>query len=266
MKTAATHGIAVTADAAQHPTDATMRMWAPSRENFLAGNCSIFGFLGNVTYGLFGMAEEQRRPNAVTEAAGSCLSSLQWPDGRWEGGDMRPPLAGRTPFVYTALAIRALKVYSHPARRRAVDRQIARARSFLLKAQPNDTQGESFRLLGLVWSGASSAVIASQAARLRVLQEEDGGWSMSRSRAADAYITGQAMYALRVSGLPASAPEVRKGANYLLRTQLPDGTWFLPSRTIGFQPYIDSGFPHGRDQFISAAATSWAAIALGLTL
>jgi hypothetical protein len=48
----------------------------------------------------------------------------------------------------------------------------------------------------------------------------------------------------------------------LLRTQLEDGTWYVPSRAIGFQPYTDAGFPHGPDQFISAAATSWAVIGL----
>ena len=34
------------------------------------------------------------------------------------------------------------------------------------------------------------------------------------------------------------------------------------SRGFGFQPYFETGFPHGKDQFISSAATSWAAIAL----
>jgi hypothetical protein len=52
---------------------------------------------------------------------------------------------------------------------------------------------------------------------------------------------------------------------YLLRTQLEDGTWFVRSRAFGFQPYFESGFPHGKDQFISAAATSWAAMALAYT-
>jgi N-acyl-D-amino-acid deacylase len=31
-----------------------------------------------------------------------------------------------------------------------------------------------------------------------------------------------------------------------------------------FQPYFDSGFPHGFDQWISAAGTSWATLALSL--
>jgi hypothetical protein len=34
------------------------------------------------------------------------------------------------------------------------------------------------------------------------------------------------------------------------------------SRAIAIQPYFDSDFPHGADQFISAAASNWAAMAL----
>jgi hypothetical protein len=31
---------------------------------------------------------------------------------------------------------------------------------------------------------------------------------------------------------------------------------------MAFQPYFDAGFPHGFDQWISAAGTSWATVAL----
>jgi hypothetical protein len=78
----------------------------------------------------------------------------------------------------------------------------------------------------------------------------------------DAYATGQALYALHASGLVSKSSAYQKGAMYLLRTQLEDGTWFVRSRAFGFQPYFESGFPHGTDQFISASATAWATIAL----
>jgi hypothetical protein len=58
----------------------------------------------------------------------------------------------------------------------------------------------------------------------------------------------------------------RRGADFLLRTQLEDGTWFVRSRGFGFQPFAEFGFPHGKSQFISAAATSWAVMALSHTL
>jgi hypothetical protein len=46
---------------------------------------------------------------------------------------------------------------------------------------------------------------------------------------------------------------------------LADGSWFVRSRSLPVQPYFETGFPHGRSQFISCAATSWATAALGLT-
>jgi hypothetical protein len=52
----------------------------------------------------------------------------------------------------------------------------------------------------------------------------------------------------------------------LLRTQFTDGSWLVRTRAFPFQPLKDSGFPHGRNQWISAAGTSWAAMALSLTL
>ncbi|MGH9626983.1 MAG: hypothetical protein ACRD7E_01255 [Bryobacteraceae bacterium] len=58
--------------------------------------------------------------------------------------------------------------------------------------------------------------------------------------------------------LPASDPVYQN----LLRTQAEDGSRFVRTRAIGFQPYFETGFPHGKSQFISVAATSWAAIAL----
>lgn len=54
----------------------------------------------------------------------------------------------------------------------------------------------------------------------------------------------------------------RRGVDYLVRTQYPDGSWYVRSRSMKFQPYFESGFPFGHDQWISAAATSWASMAL----
>jgi hypothetical protein len=40
----------------------------------------------------------------------------------------------------------------------------------------------------------------------------------------------------------------------------------VASRSLAFQTYFESGFPYGKDQFISAAASGWAAAALALAL
>jgi ankyrin repeat protein len=266
VKLADSKGVKTDRTLASHPTQATLAVWARRRENMMLGNCSILGFLGNVTYGLFALAEEGVAPNPETDAVTSCLIGLQRPDGSWEGGDTRPPLGGRNPFVYTSLAVRGLRMYSPPGRREETAARITRAREFLRTAAADDTQAEAFKLLGLVWADGSRTDISRQVKRLLALQRRDGGWSQLPTMAADAYATGQALYALRAARVAPSSDSYRKGAQYLLRTQLEDGTWYVRSRAIGFQPYVDSGFPHGPDQFISAAATSWAVIALSYVL
>ena len=52
------------------------------------------------------------------------------------------------------------------------------------------------------------------------------------------------------------------GVAYLVKTQLSDGTWLVKSRSKPFQTYFESGFPHGKDQFISIAGSCWATTAL----
>jgi hypothetical protein len=44
-----------------------------------------------------------------------------------------------------------------------------------------------------------------------------------------------------------------------------DGSWYVKTRALAFQPYFETGFPHGVHQSISAAATSWATMALILS-
>ena len=79
----------------------------------------------------------------------------------------------------------------------------------------------------------------------------------------DAYATGQALVALREAGaLPVNSPAYQRGVQFLLNSQLEDGSWYVRSRALPIQPHFDSDFPHGKDQFISAAATNWAVMAL----
>ena len=63
-----------------------------------------------------------------------------------------------------------------------------------------------------------------------------------------------ALACVRAKPLPAPIPAV----------QLADGTWHVRRRAFPFQPTMNSGFPHGRDSWISAAATSWAVLALSV--
>jgi hypothetical protein len=81
--------------------------------------------------------------------------------------------------------------------------------------------------------------------------------------ASDAYATGQALVALSESAQVAVTDSAyKRGVQYLISNQRADGSWHVKSRAIPFQPYFESSFPHGTDQWISAAATNWASMAL----
>ena len=123
------------------------------------------------------------------------------------------------------------------------------------------------QLLGLAWSNAEPNEIRERAQSLLEQQRPDGGWSQLPQLSTDAYATGQVLVALqRGAKLPASDAAIQRGIAFLLRTQFADGSWLVRSRSFPLQPYKESGFPYGKDQWISAAGTSWAAMALSLAL
>lgn len=72
--------------------------------------------------------------------------------------------------------------------------------------------------------------------------------------------------ALQLAGMPVSDPVYQRGIKFLLDTQQEDGSWYTRTRALAFQPYFDTGFPHEYDQWMSAAGTSWATMALTLAL
>ncbi len=175
---------------------------------------------------------------------------------------LRPPLES-SDFQVTAASIRSVRTYGPKSQRAEYDEAVARAVRWLEQAQPATTEDHAFKILGLIWGGGSQAAIQKTARELLALQQSDGGWGQLSSLASDAYATGQALVALRESrALAVNNPAYRRGIQFLLDSQLEDGSWYVRTRALPIQPYFDSDFPHGPDQFISAAATNWAAMAL----
>jgi len=119
-----------------------------------------------------------------------------------------------------------------------------------------------FRLFGLTWARASDAIRQSAVRDLVATQQPDGGWAQLPSLQSDAYATGEALVALREAGVLPNDAAYRKGVQFLLTRQLTDGSWFVRTRSHPTQIYFESGFPHGANQYISAAATNWATLAL----
>jgi hypothetical protein len=168
-------------------------------------------------------------------------------------------------YQTTALAVYTLKTYGPPAEKADTKKALGRAAAWLEAAKPVNTQDRAFHLLGLAWSNAKPAAIASAAEALAAGQRSDGGWNQLPSMGSDAYATGEALYALNTAGrMPATDRVYAKGVKYLLSTQAADGSWHVKSRSIWIQPYFESGFPYVHDQWISVAGTSWATMALSV--
>jgi hypothetical protein len=261
MSIASARGIPVDREAMAHPSRSIIDTWNTRREDLMIGR-EVAGGANELTYGLLALADAGVPANSATDAAVANLLAIQHVDGSWVFLDTRPPQADNSLIHFTAMAVRGLEVYGPPALRGEIQARVARARDFLRKTPARSTQDEVFKLLGLAWSHASPGEISAQRARVAAVQRPDGGWAQMPAMSPDAYATGQALHALKTSGMAVTDAVYQRGVRYLLRTQLEDGTWFVRSRAFGFQPYFESGFPHGVDQFISASATAWAAIAL----
>jgi N-acyl-D-amino-acid deacylase len=110
-------------------------------------------------------------------------------------------------------------------------------------------------------------VAKDQSSALLKLQREDGGWAQLPTLSSDAYATGEALCSLYVVGALSDRDEVfHRGIQYLLKSQREDGSWQVSTRSKPIQTYFESGFPHGKSQFISIAGSSWATMALLLSL
>src|SRR5262247_515284 len=219
----------------------------------------------SVAWELFdaGMNHEPR--TQVTDAIVRYIMASQTADGSWRTPENRRPPMTSGKFQTAALAIYAMKNYAPEAEKLNCEKAIASSVAWLEKAKPVTNQDHAFRLLGLAWGDADAAMIRQEARSLAALQRADGGWSQLPAMVSDAYATGEAVFALGYAGrMTVGNPVFRKGVEYLLRTQAIDGSWHVRSRAIWLQPYLDSGFPYGKDQFISTAGTAWATLALTL--
>ena len=263
VATARKQGLAVDNQIAQHQLTTIGNYIDTWRDRALQGN-GIPGDADTVSYILLGLAAENFPADAATDAMASFLLQKQFADGGWRIFAHRPPIES-SDIEVTALSMRAIQLYAPKAGRADYDRGVQRAAAWLAQAAPVSTEDHALRLLGLSWVGAGKDVVRASARALIAGQRPDGGWSQLPSLTSDAYATGEALVALAESGAMATSDAgYKRGVAFLLKTQFADGSWFVKSRAIPLQPHFESGFPFGRDQFISAAGTNWATRALAL--
>lgn len=214
----------------------------------------------SIGYTLVGLESENYPSDENTDAMVASILRTQTPSGNFAIIPARPPMEA-SGVTSTALSVRALRHYG-----KDIDANVAKAREWLAHAKAVTNEDKAMRLLGLAWSGAPKTLIHHAAEDLMKQQRSDGGWAQLPGMETDAYATGQALTALQMTGTADVDGRIyQHGVAYLLRTQLADGSWLVRSRSNPVQQFKESGFPHGRDQWISAAATGWAGLALTLS-
>jgi ankyrin repeat protein len=265
VATARRHGVRVDEETARRQAEAIATFVDGWRERSLQG-IAIPGDADTMGYILLGLSAENYPANDATEAVARNLRRGQRANGQWRIAAHRPPIES-SDIQVTATALRSLQIYAPKQERAAFDTSVQAAAAWLASAPPRTTEDRAFQLLGLRWAKAGKAAVQTAAQALVREQRADGGWGQLTSMTSDAYATGQALFALEQSGAMATTdPVYKRGVTYLLNTQLADGSWFVKTRALPIQPFFESGFPHGKDQFISAAASNWAAMALALAI
>ncbi len=256
-------GFSIKSEDLKEQTDFVYDFLKRNKDKFLKGD-GTGGQVDTAGYALLTLELGGRKPDDVTAAVAQYLVKYKSGRDHWAAVSHRPP-SEASDFTATYLALRGLRVWGTKDLRVAMAKRVESASAWLLKTRTTDTEDRVFRLMAMREAGIEPNVIRAAARSLEVHQHADGGWSQLDGGTSDAYATGSALVALQNVGcLNASDPTYERGLAFLLRTQLPDGSWYIKSRSKPFQPYYESGFPHGKDQFISATASGWATAALAL--
>jgi ankyrin repeat protein len=222
------------------------------------------GGLDNLALGILGLEAAGVKADLLSDSTAVYIAARQLDNGGWE----EAPTTSRAPMQESEISravycMRVLQVYAIPSRKAEFEQRVAKARAWLEEAKPRHTYEQADLLMGLYWAGASGDRVKRVATALLREQRDDGGWAQRKTLASDAYATGMVLRALRESGqLRAGDSAHRKGTDYLLQTQMEDGSWYVRSRAMKLQPYFQSGFPYDHDQWISYSATAYAAVAL----
>ena len=259
-------GFALDAAALKKQVDAQLISWRASITNAYELDEPQPDAPVNLGWGLYALSALGYPPDQLTEAMVWYLAAIQENDGSWRCDDFRPPIEdGR--IGAAALALHALQLYPIPGREIEMRARVQKAADWLLKAEARTPNRLAFKLLGLAWSGSHPGAQKRLVAQIEAAQRSDGGWQQLPGLESDAWATAQALTALeQANAIHANDPIFRRGAAFLLRTQFADGSWLVRSRTWPFQPYFNGKFPHGKNQWVSAAGTAWASLVLLETL
>lgn len=258
-------GFAIDTDHLERQLQHTAAFLERGRKNYLEGK-GQGGRVITAGYALWTLEAGEWDAGDLTAAVTGFLLEYQKQENHWKHPGKRPPSSG-SDFTTTYVALRGLAAFGTEEQMPMIEARRETVRQWLLSETPRDTEDRVFRLRALTSVDADYCIVQKATDELIASQQNDGGWAQTSEMNSDAYATGTVLVALlRAGELRADHPAVRRGIHYLVETQREDGSWHVVSRAKPFQTYFESGFPHGEDQFISIAASSWATLALLLTL
>lgn len=236
-----------------------------NQQKFLDGK-GTGGQVDTAGYALWTLDRGGYQPDEVTAAVAEYLLLFQKDADYWKVGSNRPPSEASS-LTTSYLAIRGLGRFATAEQQPRAEERRKKALTWFTQAEAKDSEDRVFRLRALHALEADEKELKLACEQLASRQRDDGGWSQLDGGQSDAYATATALVALfEAKHWTAESPAYRRGLRYLVRLQQEDGSWKVTSRSKPFQAYFESGYPHGKDQFISITAGSWATIALSYAL
>ena len=137
---------------------------------------------------------------------------------------------------------------------------LSKAIAWLDAAKLSDLHQENvMKVLMGARSGKPRETLQATIDELLALQRADGGWSQTIPELqSDAFATGQTLYVLSLAGYTAERAEIKRGIDFLVATQIPDGSWPMDSRST------PDGSPGSSTLLtpINCTASSWATLGL----
>ena len=185
----------------------------------------------------------------------------QQPDGSWDFfSTLRRPPINESQTTDAVWIIMALEGETGPEAPESQRTALSKAIAWLDAAKPSDIhQDKVLSVLLGIRSAKQRETMQKTIGELLALQRADGGWSQTVPELkSDAFATGQTLYVLALAGYTAERLEIKRGIDFLVATQKPDGSWPMMSRST------PDGSPGSAKLLtpITCAASSWATLGL----
>ena len=266
MREASEAGISIDEELMQEQVH-FIRDYFEDRMNSVTEGKSVGGRSLTAGYLLWSFELAGVKKDQFSDAFVSYLIHHQKNEGNWDVQTNRPP--SEESKIHTSYF--AIYYMNHYARGEEIETKVKEAieksRPWILASKPLSQEDFNGKLKALIALAAPAKEVKKARQGLLENQKEDGGWAQLPGMESDAYATGQTLYTLVTTTVPSErnsefTKAIKRARSYLIRTQKQDGSWFVKSRSKPIQKFFDNGDPHGKDQFISISATSWATAAL----